>query len=182
MTLPPAVRERARLHLLDTLAAMVSGSQLTPGRRGVAIAREIAGPEESLVIGDGRLTSAWAAALANGFAAHADETDDSHAPTLSHPGCAVVPAVWAMGEKRRASGARVLAATAAGYDVGCRVARALGPRAIDPARSGPSSHAIVGVFGAAAGAAVINGLDATQMIYALSYAAQSASGGTSWRR
>jgi 2-methylcitrate dehydratase PrpD len=31
------------------------------------------------------------AALASGVMAHADETDDSHNPSRSHPGCAVVP-------------------------------------------------------------------------------------------
>jgi 2-methylcitrate dehydratase PrpD len=39
------------------------------------------------------------AALANGVMAHADETDDSHNASRSHPGCAVVPAALAAGEE-----------------------------------------------------------------------------------
>ena len=50
------------------------------------------------------------AALANGVLAHADETDDSHAPSQSHPGCAVVPAALAAGEAARRSTARVSSA------------------------------------------------------------------------
>jgi hypothetical protein len=33
------VLERAKHRLLDTLAAMLSGSQLLPGRRAIALAR-----------------------------------------------------------------------------------------------------------------------------------------------
>lgn len=180
--LPSEVVEHARAHLLDTVAATVSGTELAAGRKGGEVAAALGGPAEALVYRTGTLASAYAAALANGFAAHADETDDSHAPTISHPGCAVVPAVLAVAERRRASGALVLAAVAAGYDAGCRVGRALGPDAIDPARSKPSSHAIIGCFGAAAGAAVVEQLSVAQMGYVLSYAAQSASGVTAWQR
>lgn len=182
MPLPADVVEHARAHLLDTIAATVSGTDLEPGRRGADVARALGGPPEALVYATGELGSAFAAALANGFAAHADETDDSHAPTISHPGCAVVPAVLAVSEKRRANGRLVLNAIAAGYDAGCRVGRALSPDAIDPVRSRPSSHAIVGCFGAAAGAAVVEGFNAEQMAHVLSYAAQSASGVSAWQR
>jgi 2-methylcitrate dehydratase PrpD len=180
--LPTDVAEHARAHLLDTIAATVSGTELLAGRKGADVATALGGPPEALVYRTGKLVSAYAAALGNGFAAHADETDDSHAPTISHPGCAVVPAVMAVAERRQASGALALAAVAAGYDVGCRVGRALGTAAIDPARSKPSSHAIIGCFAAAAGAAVVERLSTEQMGYVLSYAAQSASGVSAWQR
>ena len=48
------------------------------------------------------MTTAVNAALANGMLAHADETDDSHAPSLTHPGCGIVPAALAMAERREA--------------------------------------------------------------------------------
>ena len=40
--------------------------------------------------------------------AHADETDDSHAPSLTHPGCGIVPAALAMAERERRNGAAFL--------------------------------------------------------------------------
>jgi 2-methylcitrate dehydratase PrpD len=54
--------------------------------------------------------SAINAALANGMLAHADETDDSHAPSLTHPGCGIVPAALAIGveEKGIQRGEKVL--------------------------------------------------------------------------
>jgi len=48
--------------------------------------------------------------MTNGVLAHADETDDSHAPSQSHPGCAVVPAALAAGERFGISGAHFLRA------------------------------------------------------------------------
>lgn len=180
--LPCEVEEAARLHILDTVAAMISGSALPPGRRGGTVARALGGPAEALVIGTREVTGATAAALANGISAHADETDDSHAPSLSHPGCAVVPAAMAAGERRGSSGRAVLRAVVAGYDIGCRVGRSLGRAAVDPRLSRPSSHAVVGTFGAAAAAAVINEADQRQCTHVLSYAAQRASGVTTWQR
>ncbi len=174
--------EAAKLHIIDTVAAMVSGSVLAAGQQGAIVARALSGPPEALVIGTNHVTGATTAALANGMAAHADETDDSHAPSLSHPGCAVVPAALAAGERWGASGATVLRAVVAGYDIGCRVGRALGRDAVDLRFSRPSSHAIVGTFGAAAAAAVIAGADQRSCAHILSYAAQRASGVTTWQR
>ena len=57
------------------------------------------------MVGAAFLTSAVNAALANAMAAHADETDDSHPRSLTHPGCAVVPAALAMAEREGSSGA-----------------------------------------------------------------------------
>ena len=76
--LPPEVQEKAILHLLDTVAAILSGTQLAAGRAGTRLAARLGGPDEALAIGLGKPVGAPAAALANAMAAHADETDDSH--------------------------------------------------------------------------------------------------------
>ena len=55
---------------------------------------------QASVVGSRVVTSCVNAALANGMLAHADETDDSHAPSRNHPGCAVVPAALAAAESR----------------------------------------------------------------------------------
>jgi 2-methylcitrate dehydratase PrpD len=97
--LPDAVVEKARHHVLDTLAAMVSGSQLRPGRMAIGYVASLGGTPEASVVGTQIRTSAVNAALANGMLAHADETDDSHAPSRTHPGCAVIPAALAVAER-----------------------------------------------------------------------------------
>src|SRR6185503_14986046 len=85
--LAPAVLEKTKHHVLDTVAAMVSGSRLLPGRKAISFIKTLGGTREACVIGSRIVTSAVNAALANGMSAHADETDDSHAASLTHPGC-----------------------------------------------------------------------------------------------
>jgi 2-methylcitrate dehydratase PrpD len=92
------------------------------------------------------------AALANGVMGHADETDDSHGRSRSHPGCAVVPAALACGEEFQISGIHLLNSIALGYDVGTRLLMSMGGPKFSY-ESHKSSHSIAGVFGAAAAAA-----------------------------
>ena len=56
--LPPAVVEKAKHHILDTIAAMISGSRLAPGRKAIGYVRTLGGVRESLVIGSRIVTSA----------------------------------------------------------------------------------------------------------------------------
>jgi 2-methylcitrate dehydratase PrpD len=160
---------------LDTFAAMVSGADLPPGQIAIKMARAHAGERVATVAGSDVVCAPIEAALANGMLAHADETDDSHAPSQSHPGCAVVPAAYAVGEQFGIDGTRFLRAVALGYDVGPRVMMALGGLAYQMATH-HSAHKIAGDFGASAGAASAAGLNAQQMRWAL------ASGIAAWQR
>jgi 2-methylcitrate dehydratase PrpD len=178
--LPEAVVLRARLHLLDSLAAIVSGSRLRAGRLAAAYVAGEDGRAEACLPGTAVVATATDAAFANAMAAHADETDDSHLGGRFHPGCAVVPAALALGEARGASGTALLRAVVAGYDVGARATPALG---FSAPRSGThSTHCLGANFGAAAAAGALAGLDARQCEYLLSYATQQASGIAYWQR
>ena len=178
--LPKDVAEMGKHHLLDTLAAIVSGSRLLPGRRAIAYVRNLGGAKQASVVGTRILTSTVNVAFANGMMAHADETDDSHVPSLSHPGCGVVPAALAMGEYKRRDGKALLRAVVLGYDICARSNFALGPQQLRDA--GHSSHSFGPLFGAAAAAGVLAGLNADQARYLLSYTAQQAAGVDCWAR
>jgi 2-methylcitrate dehydratase PrpD len=171
---PQAVLEKARQHTLDTLTAMVSGSRLGPGRMAIDYVASQGGGAEASVVGTTLKTSALNAALANGMLAHADETDDSHAPSRTHPGCAVIPAALAIAERIHAPGDKFLRAVVLGYDVCARLNYALGPEAF--AAASRSTHSFGGVFGAGAAAGALLGLDALQVRHLFSFCAQQASG------
>ncbi len=178
--LPAKVTERAKHHLLDTLAAMLSGSRLLPGRRAIEFIATQGGTPEAQVIGSNIVTTAINAALANGMHAHADETDDTYYLALVHPGCGVVPAALAVAERERAGGTALLRATVLGYDICARMSIALG---IERFRErGHSTHSFGHMFGAAAAAAAILKLNVDQTRYLLSYTAQQASGLSCWAR
>ena len=179
--LPENVAEKAKHHVLDTFAAMVSGSELPPGVAALALARAQAGRPVATVVGSSVLTGPMDAALVNGVLAHADETDDSHGPSQSHPGAAVVPAALALGEDRAVSGQHFLRAVTLGYDVGPRLTMALGGIEFRN-ESRRSTHAFAGTFGAAAAAGCVAGLTALQMRWLLDYASQQAAGYAIWGR
>jgi len=178
--LPAAVAEKTKHHVLDTIAAMVSGARLPPGRKAISFIRTRGGAKEATVVASGIVTSAENAALANGMLAHADETDDSHAPSLTHPGCGIVPAALAMAEREAASGEAFLRAVALGYDVGCRLTMALD--AYQFREDGHSTHSFGPMFGAAAAGAALARLNERQVRHCLSFTAQQASGISCWMR
>jgi len=178
--LPKEVLEKTKHHVLDTLAAMVSGSRLLPGRKAISYTRTLGGAKEATVAGSRLVTAAQNAALANGMLAHADETDDSHAPSLTHPGCGIVPAALAMAERERRNGTALLRAVALGYDVGCRLTLSLDPYQFR--EDGHSTHSFGPMFGAAAAAGILAGLKEQGVRHLLSYTAQQASGISCWMR
>ncbi len=179
--LPDDVIEKTQQHILDTLAAMISGSELTPGRAALQFIAAYGGKEVATVAASKIVCGPIEAALANGVLAHADETDDSHAPSQSHPGCAVVPAALAAGERFGISGTHFLRAVALGYDIGPRFTMTLGGQQFE-AESHWSTHSISPLFGAAAAAGCAASLNAAQMRFLLGYTAHQSSGLGAWNR
>ncbi|MGZ8436695.1 MAG: MmgE/PrpD family protein [Candidatus Binatia bacterium] len=166
--LPAQVIQKGKSHLLDSLAAVVSGSTLKPGKLGLQHAREQGGREECSVLGTNLRTTPIIAAFANGMSGHADETDDSNSQL--HPGCAIVPAALALAESQNCGGEALLRAVILAYDIGFRFHQAFAPR----------STTFGATFGCATAAGTLAVLDAMQMRYLISYAAQQASGSRAW--
>ena len=180
LPLPASAVLAAKHRILDTFAAIVSGAKLGPGEVTTAYVRDQGGTPEATVATTDIMTSAVNAALANAMFAHADETDDFHPFTKAHPGCSVVPAALAMGEREACSGTEFLRAVVLGYDLCCRFLMALNP-ALVRAR-GKSAEGYSSTFGATAAAASVARFDETRMRYAISYGVQQVSGVWSWVR
>jgi 2-methylcitrate dehydratase PrpD len=179
--LPDEVIEKAKHHILDTFAAMISGSDLPPARAAFEFAREYSGDKIATIAASSMLAGPIEAALINGMLAHSDETDDSHEFSQSHPGCSVVPAALAAGEKFHIDGARFLRAVTLGYDVGPRMTMSFGALEFRNT-SHKSTHAISSIFGAAAAAGCAANLNPQQMRWLLDYTAQQSSGIAAWQR
>jgi 2-methylcitrate dehydratase PrpD len=178
--LPPAVAEKTCHHILDTLAAIVSGSRLRAGELAIAYVKRLGGAAEATLIGTPLVIPAENAALANGMAGHADETDDSHLRGRYHPGCGIVPAALALAELEDRNGGDFIRAVALGYDIGTRFNMSLGYPS--PNAATHSTHTVGVNFGAAAAAAALLRLDPQKVRYLLSYAVQQASGCPYWYR
>jgi 2-methylcitrate dehydratase PrpD len=180
-TLPGEVVERAKEHILDTFAAMISGSGLPPGRAALEFARSYGGKEIATVVASKIVCGPIEAAFVNGVLAHSDETDDSHGPSRSHPGVSVVPAAFAAGEQFAISGMQFLRAVTLGYDIGTRITMSMGGPAYQTATH-RSTHGTAACFGAGAAAGCAAALTADKMRLLLDYTAQQTSGIGAWSR
>src|SRR5258707_7848621 len=179
--LPDEVIEKAKHHILDTLAAMISGSEIRPGRAAIEFVRAYGGKEVATVVARNIVCGPIEAALANGVMAHADETDDSHGPARSHPGVSSVPAALAAGEQFGIGGAQFLRAVVLGYDIGPRITMSMGGVNYQEATH-RSTHGTVATFAACAAAGCAASLNAQQFRFLLDYSAQQSSGIGAWRR
>lgn len=174
--LPDNVVQETKHHILDTIAAMVSGSELPPGRAAIQFAQAYGGEKIATVVASQILCGPIEAAFANGELAHSDESDDDFTTGGAHPGCAVVPAALASGEQFGISGTHFLRAVALGYDIAMRAMKTVGPGMKE-------THNLVGTMGATAAAGCAASLSPQQMRWLLDYAAQQAGAGIgAWRR
>ena len=179
--LPDEVVVKAKQHILDTFAAMISGSDLPPARAAFRYAQDIACTAPCTIVASKLTAMPPEAALVNGMLAHSDETDDSNEFSQSHPGCSIVPASLAAGERFGVDGMHFLRAVTLGFDVGPRMTISFG--SIDfRNHSHKSTHAISSIFGSAAAAGCCAGLNAQQMRWLLDYTAQQSSGIGAWTR
>lgn len=180
--LPDGALQATKHHVLDTLAASVSGSRLPAGVAAAGYVRDRGEAGPCVVVGQPYTASPAHAALANAMAAHADESDDTHELSMSHPGCSIVPAALATAEETRSTGPELLRAVALGYDVGCRLNMALWPSFTLVRSQKRGTTGTAGTFGSGIAAAALRGLDASRLRSLLSYMAQQASGVSTWKR
>ena len=174
--LPPEVVTRARFLVLDLVGNMVRARVDAESTPPLFAAVHALGLDhgDSAVFGETRRFSPAGAALLNGTLAHSLDFDDTHAAGSLHPGAPVISAALAAGEMAGASGADVLAAIIAGYEVTCRVALAL-PAGAHYQR-GFHPTATCGVFGAAAAAGRIFGLSGDEIASAMGIALSQSAG------
>jgi 2-methylcitrate dehydratase PrpD len=176
--IPGPVVEKAKHHIVDTFAAMISGAKLDVGVRALAAASAFEGRAEASVVGHREGLPAYAAAMINAMLAHADETDDSHEMAKFHPGCSIVPTAWAIAQRDGGSGLDIIRGVVAGYDVGARILEAIGPMVMH--HSGHSTHACGSLFGAGAAASVLMSFDEVHARRLMSYLVHELSGLVCW--
>src|SRR5579862_9382787 len=170
---PAAVRREGVRGLLNYVGCALGGC----GDEAIALAIRVLaptfGPSEAGIVGRGERCDVLNAAFLNAAAANVLEYDDTHLPTVMHPAAPMAPGLFALAEARGASGAELLHAFILGVEASCRVGNAVMPHHY---RRGAHITATCGIFGAAAAAAKLLGLDAVRTNWALGHAATQSSG------
>lgn len=170
---PAAVRERARIVLLDGIGCLLAGTAARLSRDVAMTFGAVSGGDQATILATGKNASARDAALANAIALYGVGLNDIHKPSGTHPGGCVIPAAIAMAEQQDASGAEMLTAMIAGYEVNGRIGMAV--KGSHRAR-GFHPTGTCGTFGAAAAAGRLAGADADDMLDIFGIAGSQASG------
>jgi len=179
--IPDDMVELAKRHFLDTLASIVACRYLDAARlaRQFALAQS-AGAKTAPILGTREHASLLDAAFASAMCAHAAEINDFCPSAFVQPGASVVPATLTLGHARELSGEAVLRASIVGYEIACRMPKALGIRNLNAAVL--ANHSVGPLFGVAAACASLLRLPAEKMNHLYSYAVQQASGSWQWLR
>ncbi len=170
--IPQAVRHEATRSLVNWLGCALGGSRHDAVTIALNALQPFAGPAQASVIGRRARVDSLSAALLNGMSAHVLDFDDTHLRTLMHPSVPVASSLLALAERRPISGEDFLHAFVLGVEVECRVGNAI-----------YFAHNVnwyitgtAGVFGAAAAAGRVLGLDEQRMTWAFGIAATQAAG------
>jgi 2-methylcitrate dehydratase PrpD len=168
----PVYTEAVR-SFLNWTGCAVGGSIHSTIDRTLAAIRPFAGPGRATVLGRGDKLDLLHAALVNGISSHVFDFDDTHLKTIIHPAGPIASALLPLAETRGMSGRDFLHAFILGVEVECRIGNAVYPNHYDV---GWHITGTAGVFGAAAAAAKVLGLDRQQITWALGIAASQSSG------
>ncbi|MFT5172939.1 MAG: 2-methylcitrate dehydratase PrpD, partial [Gammaproteobacteria bacterium] len=176
-TLPTEVRRKAGLCLLDFLAACLRARELEWSRQALELVRRGGSRADATLIGTDLQAAATEAAFANATAGHGLIREDMHVASACHIGVVVIPAALAVAEREGASGADLLAAIVAGYEITARLGRAVLSQAF-AAHFRPTGT--IGPFGAALAAARLAALSRDETVAALGFAGNLGAGLNEW--
>jgi 2-methylcitrate dehydratase PrpD len=170
---PDSARDEAVRSILNWVGCAVGGARQPTVDRAISALSELSGPRQASVIARPEKLDILHASLVNGIASHVLDFDDTHLETIIHPAGPVAPAILALAESQGLSGYEFVHAFVLGVEVECRIGNAVYPAHYD---RGYHITGSAGVFGAAAAAGKVMGLDETRMTWALGIAATQSSG------
>jgi len=181
MPFPDEMRELAKRHILDTLACITGGHDLVPA----AVARryvlaQAQGAKGVRILGSRESCPLSGAIFASAMAGHAAEINDYCPSAFVQPGAPIVSAVLCTAAARKLTGEAMLRAVIIGYEICCRLPKALGIENLQ--RAGLSSHGVGPLFGVAAAIAAVIGLPQDRISDMFSYCLQQAAGSYDWLR
>lgn len=171
--LPPAAVQWAKVSIIDTIGCALAAVDEEAPRIAERVLAAGAQDGPSLLWGTRRRARVLDAAVVNGTAAHALDYDDVGNSIAGHPSIPILPGIVALGEDLGASGAEILLAFIVGWETQARIGHAVNMHHYE---KGWHPTATLGIFGGAAAAAKLLGLDRDRTATALAIAVSLAAG------
>jgi 2-methylcitrate dehydratase PrpD len=180
--IPDDVIELGKKSILDSFGLALAGSMAQTGTLCRQYVENLGvGDGNATIIGSARKTSPRFAAFVNGVSIHADDFDDTQLSAakdrvyglLVHPTVPVLPAIFALAERRDVSGKEWMLAYHLGVEVECKIAEAISPRHY---QDGFHSTGTCGPFGSAAACARLLHFEPSQILNTFGLAASQSGG------
>lgn len=171
--LPDGLKHEGRRSLLNSIGCALGVARSQPVDIAVRTLTPLSGADRVTVLGRNERLDILGAAFVNAIGANLLDYDDTHLRTVIHPAAPVAPVVLALAEQRNLSGGAALHAFILGMEVACRIGNA-----VSPAHYARGWHitSTCGIFGAAAAAAKLLGLNAEQTAHAIGIASSESAG------
>ena len=166
--LPQNVRKEGVRTLLNWVGVAIGGSHHPTVDIAASALGPFSGPAQASLLGRHERFDIMNAAFINGVSSHIFDYDDTHLKTIIHPAGPVASAILAISEMQPVSGKDFLNALVLGVETECRIGNAVYPNHYD---AGWHITGTAGVFGGAAAAGKLLGLNEQQMVWALGLAA-----------
>lgn len=170
---PADVVDTIRFRFMDTIGCLLAGCSFAESQRVAALSAEMNHTGTSTVVGYGMRAHPLQTALVHGVMAHSADYDDVSWGMVGHPSAPVISALLPLAESTDASGTDLATAYVAGVEVEVTLGLDLNPTLYD---AGWHATGVLGVLGAAAGAARILELNPGQTAHAIGIAASLAGG------
>ncbi|KEF58999.1 uncharacterized protein A1O9_03842 [Exophiala aquamarina CBS 119918] len=173
-SIDPNVVQNLKRLLLDFVGiAPYSGSYIESSEAFYRAINAFSGAGSCTVFTKGQGLLPHYAALLNAAYSHTLDFDDTFADGALHPGASVIAAALTQAEVSGVGGRALMTGLAAGYEVICRLSRALGAGAYE---RGFHNTGTAGVFGAVAAIMKVKGASAAAIEAAFGFAGSKAAG------
>jgi 2-methylcitrate dehydratase PrpD len=166
--LPANVRKEGVRTLLNWVGVAIGGSRHQTVDIAASALGPFSGPQQASLLGRRERFDIMNTAFVNGVSSHIFDYDDTHLKTIIHPAGPVASAILALSEMQPVSGKDFINALVLGVETECRIGNSVYPNHYDV---GWHITGTAGVFGAAAAAGRLLGLNEQQMVWALGLAA-----------
>lgn len=170
---PADVRHEAKRALVNYFAVALAGAHDPTIDKAVKVYGRFAAREEATLVGRCERNDMLNAAALNAMSANVFDFDDTHLPTIIHPGAPVAAPLFALAQTIALSGEALLLAFVLGVEAACRIGNAVSP---EHYQRGWHITSTCGVFGAAAAAARAIALNARETAWALGNASAQTGG------
>lgn len=163
----------AKKCLLDGLGVTLAGACHPAARKLQNFCKNLNCSSRTSILGSDIKTSPPLAALVNGTMCHVLDFDDTNWIIRGHPTTVLLPTILAVAEDLGVGGKDILLAYILGFEVACKIARAINPGHYD---RGYHSTSTIGIFGAVTAAGKLLKLTPKELAYAFGIAGSKSSG------